>query len=411
MSQEPPSTSPHPASASASRRASPWRVLIVDDDALSRKTAADLLSPAGYETIFASNGDEALAVVGEAHPDLVLLDVMMPGMDGLEVCRRLRERSREDYLPIILLTALDGRREVVLGLQAGADDFLTKPVYGAELRARVANLLKVRAYHQLLTTQRDSALTTVDELRQQILQADRLATLGTFAAGVSHELNNISQVLGCAVAELPEWPAGTEEPDGVGPREMLTHATQHVTELARTILRMARPQEGASLLADLGGTLGEVRDMLRLTGRARHVRLSLELPETPCVIHASPVNAQQVFLNLLANAADALSGMARPEIQAGVRHAAGGRIEAWVQDNGPGMSEEVLARVFEPFFTTKPVGEGTGLGLPVVKQLVESWGGHLQLHSRPGHGTRAVVDVPAAPALAPPSSSVSRSMP
>ncbi|QRO01538.1 response regulator [Archangium violaceum] len=390
-----------------SRRPRPWRVLIVDDDAASRRTASALLSPAGYEVVFAINGEEALAVVGEAHPDLVLLDVMMPGLDGIEVCRRLRERSGKDYVPIILLTALDGRREVVLGLEAGADDFLTKPVHGAELRARVANLLKVRAYHQLLTTQRDSALATVDELRQQILQADRLATLGTFAAGVSHELNNIAQVLNSAVDELPPQPPAPEDADARDTREVLAMATRHVTELARTILRMARPQEEATPLADLGRTLGEVRDMLRLTGRARHVRLSLELPETPCVIQASPVHAQQVFLNLLANAADALSGTAQPEIQVGVRHVPGGHIEAWVQDNGPGMSEEVLARVFEPFFTTKPAGQGTGLGLPVVKQLVESWGGHLHLHSRPGHGTRVVVEARAAPSLATSSSSVS----
>jgi signal transduction histidine kinase len=413
MSQVPDAEPTRPSSAPVPRRAHPWRVLIVDDDEASRKTAAALLSPAGYEMVFASNGSEALASVREASPDLVLLDVMMPGLDGIEVCRQLRECSREDYFPIILLTALDGRREVVLGLEAGADDFLTKPVHGAELRARVANLLKVRSYHQLLTTQRDSALATVDELRQQILRADRLATLGTFAAGVSHELNNIAQVLKSAVDELPAWPAtpeasdGSKAPDGSETREMFVMATQHVAELAHTILRMARPQEDVTPRTDLRRTLGEVRDMLRLTGRARHVRLSLELPGTPCVILASPVHAQQVFLNLLANAADALSGTAQPEIQAGVRHAPGGRVEAWVQDNGPGMSEEVLARVFEPFFTTKPAGQGTGLGLPVVKQLVESWGGHLHLHSRLGHGTRVVVEAPAAPVPAPSSSSVS----
>ena len=408
MSQE---SDAAPSRSPVARCAQPWRVLIVDDDEASRKTAAALLSPAGYALVFASSGHEALASVREASPDLVLLDVMMPGLDGLEVCRQLRELSREDYFPIVLLTALDGRREVVLGLEAGADDFLTKPVHGAELRARVANLLKVRAYHQLLTTQRDSALATVDELRQQIIRADRLATLGTFAAGVSHELNNIAQVLTVAVSELPPEPAGPEAPDGPDTHAMLSLATQHVTELARGILRMASPQAEGTLRADLGRTLGEVRDMLRITGRARHVRLSLELPESPCVISANPVHAQQVFLNLLANAADALSGTAQPEIQAGVRHAPGGRIEAWVQDNGPGMSEEVLARVFEPFFTTKPADQGTGLGLPVVKQLVESWGGKLQLHSRPGHGTRAVVDAPAAPLSATSSSPVSSPTP
>ena len=137
MSQEP-DAAPH---SLAVRRGYPWRVLIVDDDEASRKTAAALLSPAGYELVFASNGHEALATVREASPDLVLLDVMMPGMDGIEVCRRLRELSRDDYFPIVLLTALDGRREVVLGLEAGADDFLPKPFSSHEMMRRVTWLL------------------------------------------------------------------------------------------------------------------------------------------------------------------------------------------------------------------------------------------------------------------------------
>jgi signal transduction histidine kinase len=103
-----------------------------------------------------------------------------------------------------------------------------------------------------------------------------------------------------------------------------------------------------------------------------------------------------VFLNLLGNAADAVEGVREPSIEAGVRAGPEGRIEAWVKDNGPGMSKAVLARIFEPFFTTKPAGAGTGLGLPVVKQLVESWGGQLQVHTQPGQGTRVEFHVPAA---------------
>jgi signal transduction histidine kinase len=118
------------------------------------------------------------------------------------------------------------------------------------------------------------------------------------------------------------------------------------------------------------------------------------------------VHAQQVFLNLISNAADALGETNQPEIRIGVRQAPSGHIEAWVQDNGPGMSQEVLARVFEPFFTTKPAGQGTGLGLPVVKQLVESWGGQLHIHSQPAQGTRVVIVAPAASA-APPGPSAS----
>ncbi len=360
---------------------------------------AALLATTGYRLRFAINGEETLAAVGEEVPDLVLLDVMMPGLDGFQVCQRLREQLRGDYVPIVLVTALDGRQEVLRGLEAGADDFLRKPVHGAELRARISNLLKVRAYHQLLASQRDSALATVDVLRQQVLHADRLATLGTFAAGVSHELNNIAQVLHGLLEPSPT--AGTADPGALeeADRDMLGHVANHVTELARTILRLARPADAPRLEADLCKTVEEVRNMLRLTGRSRHARVSLVLPREPCVIQANPVHAQQVFLNLMSNAADAVVGVREPLIEVGVRTTSNGRIEAWVQDNGPGMTKEVLARIFEPFFTTKAPGFGTGLGLPVVKQLVESWQGNLQVRSWPGHGTRMMIDVPGASML------------
>src|SRR5262245_37989047 len=107
----------------------PACVLIVDDDIGSRSTVAALLSPLGYRLRFAASGEEALASVEEEVPDLVLMDVMMPGLDGFEVCRRLRALLREVSIPIMLITALDARKDIVRGLEAGADDFLAKPVY------------------------------------------------------------------------------------------------------------------------------------------------------------------------------------------------------------------------------------------------------------------------------------------
>jgi signal transduction histidine kinase len=394
MAQEPPpsvhsSTRPTPASL---------RVLIVDDDAVSRSTAEALLSPSGYRLRSTASGEEALVAVAAETPDLVLLDVMMPGMDGFEVCRCLRARLRDDYIPIILATGMDDRHDILRGLEAGADDFLRKPLHGAELRARVSNLLKVRAYHQILASERDHALATVEELRQQVLRADRLATLGTFAAGVSHELNNIAHVLRSALdLSDPEAPSDMRGGD-LNPRELFTHVAKHVTELSRTILRIARPEEAAppEAKANLGRILEEVDQMLRLTGRTRHALVSLVLSPEPCLIRGNPVHAQQVFLNLISNAADAVSRERAPSIEAGVRTKPDGRIEAWVRDNGPGIPADLLPRIFEPFFTTKAPGAGTGLGLPVVKQLVESWGGNIRVESPPGGGTRIVLDLPAA---------------
>jgi C4-dicarboxylate-specific signal transduction histidine kinase len=377
---------------------SPRQVLIADDDAASRKIAAALLAASDYRIRFATSGEEALAAVGEERPDLVLLDVMMPGLDGFEVCRQLRERLSGEYVPIILVTSLDGRNDIVQGLKAGADDFLRKPVHGAELRARVSNLLKVRAYHQLLASQRDSALATVELLRQQVLHADRLATLGTLAASVSHELNNISQVLRSALDPGADGDDGWALAQNSTSKTVLTHVANHVTELSRTLLHIARPSGGVTPEVELGQVLEEVHHMLRLTGRIRHAVVSLVLPQEPCVIRATPVQAQQVFLNLIGNAADAVASTAGARIEAGLRPQPEGKIEAWVGDNGPGMSPDVQARIFEPFFTTKPPGVGTGLGLPVVKQLVESWGGQIHVQSQPGQGTRMVLQLPAVPA-------------
>ncbi|KFE65262.1 response regulator receiver protein [Hyalangium minutum] len=382
-------------------------MLIVDDDTASRSTVAALLSPLRYRLRFAASGEEALASVEEEIPDLVLMDVMMPGLDGFEVCRRMRALLQEVSIPIVLVTALDARKDIVRGLEAGADDFLPKPVHGAELRARVRNLLKVRAYYQLLATQRDSALATVDVLRQQVLQADRLATLGTFAAGVSHELNNIAQVLRSALESpfAPRDGSAEARADVQSNREALTHVSNHLTELARTILRIARPTGAELQEADLCQTLREVRDMLRLTGRTRHAQVVLVLPQQPCRIRANPVHAQQVFLNLISNAADAVVDAPSPFIEAGVQAGPEGRLEAWVRDNGPGIPSELRTRIFEPFFTTKPVGAGTGLGLPVVKQIVESWGGKIHVQESIGRGTRMVIDLPVAPASASPRAS------
>ncbi|MBM4777141.1 MAG: response regulator [Archangiaceae bacterium] len=124
------------------------RIAIVDDDPGSRKTACDLLTPLGHEVKTYSNGRAFLDSLGEGPPDLLLCDVMMPDLDGLEVTRTLRQRTELAALPIVLVTALDAVGDRVAGLEAGADDFLSKPVHGPELRARVGNLLQVGAYRK-----------------------------------------------------------------------------------------------------------------------------------------------------------------------------------------------------------------------------------------------------------------------
>jgi two-component system cell cycle response regulator len=125
-------------------------ILIVDDEPTGRQLLEDLLMPQGYDLVFACNGAEALAKAAEAPPDLILLDVMMPDMDGFEVCRRLRANPALAEVAVIMLTALDDRDSRLCGLEAGADDFLTRPIDRAELRTRVRTITRLNRYRRLL---------------------------------------------------------------------------------------------------------------------------------------------------------------------------------------------------------------------------------------------------------------------
>jgi adenylate cyclase len=155
----------------------PARLLVVDDTPVNVKLLADLLGAKGYAVATAASGPEALARIEKEPPDLVLLDVMMPGMSGYDVCRKLRENAATALLPVVMVTALDPTQERVKGIEAGADDFLTKPINQAELLARVRSLLRIKQLHDELTNLTRSLEQRVQE---QVAQLERLGRLKRF---------------------------------------------------------------------------------------------------------------------------------------------------------------------------------------------------------------------------------------
>jgi class 3 adenylate cyclase len=155
----------------------PARLLVVDDTPVNVKLLADLLTAKGYSVVTASAGPEALEKVEKGRPDLVLLDVMMPGMSGYEVCKKLRENPATAMLPVVMVTALDPAQERVKGIEAGADDFLTKPINQQELLARVRSLLRIKELHDQLTEWNQTLERRVQE---QVAQLERLGRLKRF---------------------------------------------------------------------------------------------------------------------------------------------------------------------------------------------------------------------------------------
>src|SRR6266545_6065017 len=164
--------------------AMPPKILIVDDTPHNVKMLVDLLSAKGYATVTAASGQEGLELVEAERPDLVLLDVMMPGMDGYEVCRRIRANPNYGILPVVMVTALDPARERIKGLEAGADDFLTKPVNMAELVARVRSLLRIKDLYGTVQAQAaelaDLNANLEQRVQAQVAQLERLGRLKRF---------------------------------------------------------------------------------------------------------------------------------------------------------------------------------------------------------------------------------------
>lgn len=246
-------------------------------------------------------------------------------------------------------------------------------------------------YHEMLELE-------LERTRAQLLQVERLATLGTLAAGVGHELRNISTVLNslrtyftdCARRGVPPEPEVLEE---------LGWACEHVTTHGRHLMDLGRPGRTTPERVDLRELVMGALAMLRTAGITKHIKVSSSVPDTPLWVEASRTRVEQVLLNLVSNAADAVESVLGRPAEVRVRlfeDSATGFACCRVEDTGVGIPSEQLATIFEPWFTTKPPGRGTGLGLPVVRTILQEYGGDIAVESQPGEGSAFTFRLPSA---------------
>ena len=416
-------------------------VLVVDDDRTNILVLVSQLKSEGYRTMTAGNGQEALDVVARELPDLILLDVMMPGMDGFETASRLKADPRSRNVPIIMVTAVADRESRLAALAAGAEEFVTKPVERIELLIRVRNLLKLKKYQDMLSSrgeqleqqvaQRASQLAVatlrLNEVQERALGAEKLASIGQLAAGVAHEINNpISFVnsnlvaLGRYVEQLLAGLTLYEEAERFLPatapvadrlrqfragtdlsfiREdmllLLKESQEGITRVRKIVqdlrdfshIDQSQNWQWASIHQCLDSTLNVAGNEIRQS--ADVLKDYGTLPDIECL----PLRLNQVFLNILLNAAQAIDRQRRGRIT--IRTGCSDT-EVWVDisDTGCGMSADEVKRIFDPFFTTKPVGAGTGLGLSVAYGIIEEHRGRIEVSSEPGTGSTFRVTLP-----------------
>jgi two-component system, cell cycle sensor histidine kinase and response regulator CckA len=383
------------------------KVVIAEDDPISRSLLERALAQWGYQPLSTGDGCQAWQFLQEEHgPRLAILDWGMPGMDGLEVCRRVRARPSPEPAYLILLTGRGAKEDVVAGLRAGANDYLTKPFDRDELRARLQVGSQVVTLQQSLAAQvreLEDALEQIRRTEEQLRQAQKMEAVGRLAGGVAHDFNNLLTIIN-GFSEVLIGELRTEDPKR-GMLEEIKKAGIRAASLTRQLLAFSRKQILQPRVLDLNELVCEVQRMLgRLIGE--DMQLSTSLAPALGRVKADPGQIEQILMNLAVNARDAMptggkltvqtdeveihegDGLASPEFSPG-RY-----VRLAVSDTGCGMDPQTLARIYEPFFTTKEVGKGTGLGLATVYGIVKQSGGYVRATSEVGKGTRFEVYLP-----------------
>lgn len=223
-------------------------ILVVDDEGANRRLLEAILAPQGYQIVEARDGEEALRILERQPVDLVLLDVLMPHLDGYETCRRIRSEMSKLTLPILFVTASGDREARVRSRDAGADDFLMKPIDDLELSLRVRSLLRIQDYHRVMDQLREQMARELETLRLQVGRADRLTNVGNIAAEVGHDLSNVAMVIDSVVPMIAEDAERGVPPDAEVIEE-LARACEQLKAYARKLQGIGRDRAARLTIA------------------------------------------------------------------------------------------------------------------------------------------------------------------
>ncbi len=365
-------------------------ILIVDDDADTVELLFKRLRSEGYETSEAYDGEQALQRVEEDRPDLIILDIKMPKMDGYEVCRRLKGSEETSLIPIIMLTVKSKVPDKVRGLDIGADDYIPKPFDYRELSRRVR-------YWSTVKAKVEERVRRIRRLEQELIEAERLAAIGQTVAGIAHYIKNILFGLKGGLYLVHKVTEESEEQDLRTGWEILERNMDRMSGLVLDLLDYSREREPEYESCIPNKIANEVCEGLSPKAGEHGISIVRDFDPALRELFLDPKGIRRCLQNLVSNALDACIF----DTDEGKEWAVKVRTmleNDWmvgfeVSDNGCGMNEEVRRKLFTTFFTTKE-GRGTGLGLLITQKIVRENGGTIRVESQPGKGSTFTFRLP-----------------
>lgn len=445
-------------------------ILIVDDNPTNLEVLSESLSDGGFQVAVATDGESALEQVSYHPPALILLDVMMPGIDGFETCKRLKENPQTQDIPVIFMTALSDTEHKIKGFSLGAMDYITKPFRYEEVMARVRVHLKVQTLTQTLqgqnqrlkeevehreqaesqlleanqqletrvevrTQELSQALQQVKAAQVKLVQQEKMSALGQLVAGIAHEINNpvnfihgnidhamdytqeLLELVGLYHQHYPQPAAEIQQkiehidldflsedlPKLLGSMQLGTDRIRGIVLSLRIFSRLDEAEvKDVDIHEGIDSTLLILNSRLKSLSNSKEVSITRRystLPKVKCY----PGQLNQVFMNVLSNAVDALDEQSlktedsawTPEIKIHTELVGKDQVSIHICDNGPGIPAAIQEKIFDPFFTTKAVGKGTGLGMSISHGIItEKHHGNLSCQPIAPQGTQFTITIP-----------------
>jgi len=382
-----------------------YSVLIADDNQNNLKVLSTMLETLGYRVRVATSGELAIQSVKSMLPDLILLDIHMPGMDGYEVCRTLKSSDEFKDVPVIFLSALSEVFNKIEAFKAGGVDYITKPFEFEEVSIRIENHIKLKEKTLML----QQALTDLQDKEGMLIQSEKMAALGLLTSGVAHEINNPVNFITNSVSALEDRINTTVSENRPPDEEMaedfnklfsnISTGLMQITKIVHSLRLYSRGDSDKMTNADLKEIINSA--LIIMHHRFSHRVVIEQNISTIPPIRCQPGKLSQIIINLISNSIDAIG----EAITAGTIEEDTGRIiitadvmdrqvNINITDNGIGIDSSILNKVFDPFFTTKVVGRGTGLGLSICQSIISEHNGSISIDSTPGKGTTVIIILP-----------------